>query len=113
MTEAPTEVWLRPGPTWDSYATTAFPDQPDAVRYVRAGHEMGRERAMSEAPVELWVSPGEGEYAGLWVEDGPGVLDEVRYVRADLHEAALALAERRVKTLVERLTPQVFSGEAS
>ena len=36
MTEAPVEVWLRPGPTWDSYSTTAFPDQPDAVRYVRA-----------------------------------------------------------------------------
>ncbi len=34
--EAPAEVWLRPGPTWDSYSTTAFPDQPDAVRYVRA-----------------------------------------------------------------------------
>ncbi len=34
--EAPAEVWVRPGPTWDSYYTTAFPDQPDAVRYVRA-----------------------------------------------------------------------------
>ena len=36
MTDAPPEIWLRPGPTWDSYSTTAFPDQPDAVRYVRA-----------------------------------------------------------------------------
>lgn len=36
MSEAPVEVWLRPGPTWDSYSTTVFPDQPDAVRYVRA-----------------------------------------------------------------------------
>ena len=45
---------------------------------------------MSEAPAVLWVSPGEGEYAGLWVQDGPGVDDEVRYVRADLYEALLA-----------------------
>jgi hypothetical protein len=43
-----------------------------------------------EAPAELWVSPGEGEYAGLWVQDGPGVDDEVRYVRADLYEALMA-----------------------
>jgi hypothetical protein len=39
---------------------------------------------MSDAPGELWVSPGEGEYEGLWVEDGPGEDDEVRYVRGDL-----------------------------
>ena len=49
---------------------------------------------MSEAPAELWVSPGEGEYAGLWVEDGPGEADEVRYVRADLYEALLARAQQ-------------------
>ena len=34
--DAPLTISLRPGPTWDSYATTAFPDQADAVRYVRA-----------------------------------------------------------------------------
>jgi hypothetical protein len=55
---------------------------------------------MSEAPAELWVSPGEGAYAGLWVEDGPGVGDEVRYVRADLYEALQA----RMDGLMEQMT---------
>ena len=54
MTEAPAEVWLRPGPTWDSYSTTAFPDQPDAVRYVRAD--------LYEALQEPLKPAGEADY---------------------------------------------------
>ena len=45
---------------------------------------------MSEAPAELWVSPGLEECEGLWLEDSADAPDAVRYVRADLYEAALA-----------------------
>ena len=35
MSEAPAELWLRPSAIGDYYRTR-FPDEPDAVRYVRA-----------------------------------------------------------------------------
>ena len=53
---------------------------------------------MSEAPAELWLRQNDaGDYYVTSLRDA------VRYVRADLYEAALALAERRVEAAALRL----------
>ena len=55
---------------------------------------------MSEAPAEMWLRKGrEGRYHETHYDDEPEV---VRYVRADLYDAALGLTERRVEALLAR-----------
>jgi hypothetical protein len=72
-------------------------------RYVRAD-------LVSEYPANVWVRANEHDN-GCQATLGPAP-DAVRYVRADLYDAALALAERRVDALQARLAVVRSWGEA-
>ena len=68
MSEAPAELWMRPRSAGRWYHTD-YPDEPDAVRYVRADlyealqARMDVVRSWNEAPcLEPLKSVGEADY---------------------------------------------------